>query len=192
LSAVIRGGAPTHPVHNATVVASDPHPVEDIMRNGPVRTPARWSRVSRLDAPEPHVKRTVVNEFLYWRSRPLDLTCPTSYWPGCDRPRSTHTPWRWVPAPASAYAVHTRRGGNSIVTASGNSERTCREYLSSPREGRHLAALQSTNSPREIGSPDAFAASDSAMPASRCGSIPRRARPSFPQGSVPPGTGHPR
>ena len=56
-------------VRYATVVTWDPHLAEDITQNVLVRAQARWSRISRLDAPELYVKRMVVNEFLSWRRR---------------------------------------------------------------------------------------------------------------------------
>jgi RNA polymerase sigma-70 factor (sigma-E family) len=56
-------------VRYATVVTWDSHLAEDILQNVLVRAQARWSRVSRLDAPEAYVKRMVVNEFLSWRRR---------------------------------------------------------------------------------------------------------------------------
>jgi RNA polymerase sigma-70 factor (sigma-E family) len=56
-------------VRYATVVTWDPHLAEDITQNVLVRAQARWSRISRLDAPELYVKRMVLNEFLSWRRR---------------------------------------------------------------------------------------------------------------------------
>lgn len=56
-------------VRYATVVTWDPHLAEDITQNVLVRAQARWSRISRMDAPELYVKRMIVNEFLSWRRR---------------------------------------------------------------------------------------------------------------------------
>ena len=63
-------------VRYATVVTWDPHLAEDITQNVLVRAQARWSRISRLDAPELYVKRMVVNEFLSWRRRRAAQSIP--------------------------------------------------------------------------------------------------------------------
>ena len=65
-------------VRYATVVTWDPHLAEDITQNVLVRAQARWSRISRLDAPELYVKRMVVNEFLSWRRRRAARSIPLS------------------------------------------------------------------------------------------------------------------
>lgn len=63
-------------VRYATVVTWDPHLAEDITQNVLVRAQARWSRISRLDAPELYLKRVVVNEFLSWRRRRAAQSIP--------------------------------------------------------------------------------------------------------------------
>ena len=63
-------------VRYATVVTWDPHLAEDITQNVLVRAQARWSRISRLDAPESYVKRMIVNEFLSWRRRRAAQSIP--------------------------------------------------------------------------------------------------------------------
>jgi RNA polymerase sigma-70 factor (sigma-E family) len=63
-------------VRYATVVTWDPHLAEDVTQNVLVRAQARWSRISRMDAPELYVKRMVVNEFLSWRRRRAAQSIP--------------------------------------------------------------------------------------------------------------------
>ena len=63
-------------VRYATVVTWDPHLAEDIIQNVLVRAQSRWTRISRMDAPELYVKRMVVNEFLSWRRRRAARTVP--------------------------------------------------------------------------------------------------------------------
>lgn len=65
-------------VRYATVVTWDPHLAEDITQDVLVRAQARWSRISRLDAPEQYVKRMVLNEFLSWRRRRAARLIPLS------------------------------------------------------------------------------------------------------------------
>ncbi len=65
-----------HLVRYATVVTWDPHLAEDITQNVLVRAQARWSRISRMDAPELYVKRMLVNEFLSWRRRRAARSIP--------------------------------------------------------------------------------------------------------------------
>ncbi|GIE88955.1 SigE family RNA polymerase sigma factor [Actinoplanes regularis] len=65
-----------HLVRYATVVTWDPHLAEDITQNVLVRVQARWSRISRMDAPELYVKRMLVNEFLSWRRRRAARSIP--------------------------------------------------------------------------------------------------------------------
>jgi RNA polymerase sigma-70 factor (sigma-E family) len=65
-------------VRYATVVTWDPHLAEDITQDVLVRAQARWSRIERLDAPEPYVKRMIVNEFLSWRRRRATRVVPLS------------------------------------------------------------------------------------------------------------------
>ncbi|MEU4426398.1 SigE family RNA polymerase sigma factor [Actinoplanes sp. NPDC024001] len=65
-------------VRYATVVTWDPRLAEDITQNVLVRAQARWSRISRMDAPEQYVKRMLVNEFLSWRRRRAARSVPLS------------------------------------------------------------------------------------------------------------------
>jgi RNA polymerase sigma-70 factor (sigma-E family) len=53
----------------ATVISCDPHLAEDITQDVLIRVQSRWTRIRDLDAPEPYVKRMLLNEFLSWRRR---------------------------------------------------------------------------------------------------------------------------
>lgn len=65
-------------VRYATVITCDPHLAEDITQDVLVKAQARWSRISRVDAPERYLKRMVLNEFLSWRRRRAARQVPLS------------------------------------------------------------------------------------------------------------------
>jgi RNA polymerase sigma-70 factor (sigma-E family) len=56
-------------LRHATVLAGDPHVAEDVVQDVLVRAHARWARISRLDAPEPYLRKMIVNELVSTRRR---------------------------------------------------------------------------------------------------------------------------
>jgi RNA polymerase sigma-70 factor (sigma-E family) len=53
----------------AVVLTGDRALAEDVVQEVLIRVHAKWRRISGLDAPEPYVRRMVVNEYLSWRRR---------------------------------------------------------------------------------------------------------------------------
>jgi RNA polymerase sigma-70 factor (sigma-E family) len=53
----------------AVVLTGDRGLAEDVVQEVLIRTHAKWRRIGGLDAPEPYVRRMVVNEYLSWRRR---------------------------------------------------------------------------------------------------------------------------
>lgn len=53
----------------AVVLTGDRALAEDVVQEVLIRTHAKWRRISGLEAPEPYVRRMVVNEYLSWRRR---------------------------------------------------------------------------------------------------------------------------
>jgi RNA polymerase sigma-70 factor (sigma-E family) len=95
-------------VRYATVVTWDPHLAEDIIQDVLIRAQARWSRISRLDAPEQYVKRMVLNEFLSWRRRRASRLLPLSadLIDGRAAPVADHA-GRWEERDAALRAIAT-------------------------------------------------------------------------------------
>jgi RNA polymerase sigma-70 factor (sigma-E family) len=69
----------------ATVVTCDPHLAQDVTQEVLIRVQARWTRISRLEAPEPYVRRMILNEFLSWRRRGEARRTRSAGWTMVDR-----------------------------------------------------------------------------------------------------------
>ena len=53
----------------AVVLTGDRGLAEDVVQEVLARVYQRWAKIGALDAPEPYVRRMVVNEYLSWRRR---------------------------------------------------------------------------------------------------------------------------
>lgn len=63
----------------ATALTCDPHLAQDVVQDVLLRVQHRWARIRELDAPDPYVRRMIINEYLSWRRRRAARTVASTH-----------------------------------------------------------------------------------------------------------------
>ena len=79
----------------AAVLTGDRALAEDVVQEVLIRAHGRWEAIARLDRPEAHVRKMIVNEYLSWRRRSWRLV-PSG--------TGTEVDGRLTPDPAAGHA----------------------------------------------------------------------------------------
>jgi RNA polymerase sigma-70 factor (sigma-E family) len=63
----------------ATALTCDPHLAQDVVQEVLLRAQRHWAKIGALPAPDPYVRRMIINEYFSWRRRKASRTIASTH-----------------------------------------------------------------------------------------------------------------